>query len=138
MKFWIGAEIDKSACEAFRVARNAVEKELNERIWFRCCELALTSFDCISVMRGDDVFKERFLYSNKRREMDFRLWMDLKQFVDSDSSGQQAQIFAMLLRAVEILKTKKGIASDAIDKLKSEMLAIGHEMAWIQDPCSPV
>lgn len=130
MKFWLGAEIDKSAYESFRMARNEVERTLNERLKTNNYELELDSFDCISVMRGDTVFKERILYSPKRRNMDFRLWMELDRFLQADSIGQQAQIFAMLLRAVDILKTKKGVSPAAIAALRDDMLQVGHEMKW--------
>ncbi len=130
MKFWIGAEIDKSAYEAFRLARKEVERTLNERLANESYDLALDSFDCISVMRGDDVFGERSLYSPKRRNMDFRLWMDLGKFIGADSLTQQTQIFEMLLRAADVLKTKKGISDEAVDELKSDLMNVGREMHW--------
>jgi len=131
MKFWLGAEIDESAYEAFRSARKEVERTLNERLGSKSYDLALDSFDCISVMRGDTVFKERILYSPKRRNMDFRLWMELDEFIKTDQIGQQAQIFAMLIRAADILKSKKGVSSGTMEELKSDMLEIGREMKWV-------
>lgn len=130
MKFWISAEIDKSAFEAFRMACIEVERTLNNRLNSKNYALELDSFDCISVMRGDTVFKERILYSSKKRDMDFRLSMDLNSFLQADHIGQQGQIFAMLLRAADILKTKKGISSDAIEVLKADLLQIGGELNW--------
>lgn len=131
MKFWISAEIDKAAFEAFRLACIEVEHTFNLRLGAKDYDLALDSFDCISVMRGDNVFRERTLYSPKKRDMDFRLWMDLDKFVQADELSQRAQIFAMLLRAADILKTKKGISPTAIDELRSDMLNIGDEMKWV-------
>jgi hypothetical protein len=131
MKFWLGAEIDESAYEAFRLARKEVERTLNERLGSKSYDLALDSFDCISVMRGDTVFKERILYSPKRRNMDFRLWMELDEFIKTDQIGQQAQIFAMRIRAADILKSKKGVSSGTMEELKSDMLEIGREMNWV-------
>ncbi len=131
MKFWLGTEIDESAYDAFRLARNEVEQTLNERLGSKRYDLALDSFDCISVMRGDTIFKERILYSPKKRNMDFRLWMELGEFIKADQIGQRARIFAMLIRAADILKSKKGISSDALNELKSDMLEIGRDMMWL-------
>jgi hypothetical protein len=131
MKFWLGAEIDKNVYEVFRLARKEVERTLNERLGSKIYDLALDSFDCISVMRGDTVFKERVLYSPKKRNMDFRLWMELDEFIKTDQIGRQAQIFAMLIRATDILKSKKGVSPVSVDELKTDMLEVGREMNWV-------
>lgn len=106
MKLWIGAEGSADIADSFRVARNRVESAVNDVIMPKSYDLPLDSWDCIAIIRDDEHFAERFKYSPKRRDMDFRLRIDHAEFKATSPQQQITMIFNMLRRSLELLSDK--------------------------------
>jgi hypothetical protein len=130
MKLWIGGEIDKSIADCFRDARKSVERAINNVIANKVYDVALDSLDCVAIIRGDQVFAERQLYSSKKRDMDFRLGLELTQFAAVSDTGRKALLFGLVMRAIELLKAKNGIGIAGLSELEKDLVSIGYKMGW--------
>jgi hypothetical protein len=106
MKLWIGAELDADVADSFRETRKRVESAVNDVIASKDYDLPLNGWDCIAIVRDDDSFAERVLYSSKTREMDFRLRIDHSAFNAGSPRERAALLFAMLWRSLALLAEK--------------------------------
>ena len=125
MDIWIGGEIESAVEEKFRLARCELESDLSEFIKANSYELELDSFDCIAIIRNDVEFDEIHKYSAKKKEMDFRLSIDFKSFLQANHEQCKTHIYQMLLRAIDILALNNQIKADAIQNVKSDFVKFG-------------
>jgi hypothetical protein len=128
---WIGGEIDHSVADAFRTARNRVEKTINTALAGKTYELPVDAWDCIAIIRQDYIFHEVHTISLQKRTMDFRLCIDYETFRQASQRKQQALIFAMLLRSLALLREKVGDRESIID-FEHDVREIGVMNKWIQ------
>jgi hypothetical protein len=131
MKLWIGGEIQTDIGNAFREARNKVEKTINSVIDNKDYDLEFNSWDVIVILRDDDNFKEITKYSKKKKDMDFRLRLNHKDFADATQGRQEAMIVELLLRSLKILK-EKGSSENGVMDLRTDVLTIAKEHDWIR------
>ena len=96
--------------DAWRIARNSVEASVNELFPKKEYELPVTQWNCIGIVRDDSSFAERTTFSKKKRSMDFRLSIDHDRFKTASPAIRERIVFEMLLRSLEILRTKAGEA----------------------------
>ncbi len=126
MKLWISSETESSVADELRIARNALEDDLAAFLENRSYELELESLDCIIILRNDDDFEEITRYSPKKRDMDFRLAIDFNDFIKSDFKKRKSLILKTIIRAVDILSTKKTINKEAIQALRNDIINFGN------------
>jgi hypothetical protein len=123
MKLWIGAEMDADVADSFRIARNRVEAAINLVILPKSYDLPVTGWDCIAIIRADATFPERVRYSQKSREMDFRLRIDHARFKAASSDEQELMLFTMLRRSLELL-AKRLPSTLKLDELYADLNAV--------------
>lgn len=131
MDLWISAEVESDVFDDFRLSNNALEDDLKPFFSNSSYDLALDSLDCIAIIRNDSVFEEVKRYSPKKRDMDFRLAIDHAEFKSSTFEERKALIFEMILRALDILSTKKSINKDHIQRLKNDLINYANEKCQI-------
>lgn len=130
MKVWIGGEIIAEISDEYRIARNSVEKKMNSHLADKTYEMNLDSWDCIGIIRDDDNFSEVTRFSPKKKDMDYRLRIDLNEFKNNDFFGREKLIYKMLMRSLEMISTKKNIGAGIFD-LKKDAEEIGVIYSWI-------
>lgn len=122
MKVWISAEIESDIFEAFRISKNELKEKLAVFMSDKEYDLDLDSLDCIAIIRDDDTFSEVQRYSKKNSDMDFRLLIDYQEFKGSTKEQRKQLLLGMLIRAVDILSTKKGVNNSAINQLRNDLV----------------
>jgi hypothetical protein len=122
MKLWIGAEMDADVADSFREARNRVEVAINRVTLPKSYDLPVTDWDCIAIVRADENFPERVCYSQKNREMDFRLRIDHAGFKAASLHDQELMLFTMLRRSLELL-AKRLPTTLKLDELYADLKA---------------
>lgn len=125
MKVWISAEIESDIFEAFRISKNELKEKLVVFMSDKEYELDLDGLDCIAIIRDDDTFSEVQRYSKKNSDMDFRLLIDYQEFKGSTKEQRKQLLLGMLIRAVDILSTKKGVNNSAINQLRNDLIEFG-------------
>ena len=127
MKLWISSETEVSVFDELRMVTNSVEDELGVYIADKKYDLELDSLDCIIILRNDSAFKEITRYSQKKKDMDFRLSINFDDFVTSNFTKRKSLILETLIRAIDILGTKKTINKDALQNLKDDLVSFGKK-----------
>lgn len=131
MKVWIGAETQADAADSFRIVRNLVETSINTALVSKSYDIGVDAWDVIVVLRNDDVLDEICNYSAKKKEMDFRLKLDFRKFINGDLGARTATLFDLLCRSLDILgqKTEKteGIKS-LVDDVKLIATSLNSEL----------
>jgi hypothetical protein len=130
MKLWMSAETQSDVYELCRIARNNVEKSVNNTLENREFDLPLKQWNCIIILRDDDDFKEIKKYSFTKRDMDFRLGLNFQDFKNGDDLNREKAIFEMLLRSLLLLENE-GVIGAGMEELKSEMNALGMLKGWL-------
>lgn len=130
MKLWIGGEISAEVADSFRRARSSVERAINEAIGTKEYSIGVASWDCIAILRDDNAMKEIIKYSAKKREMDFRLRIDLQKFQTGSDLQREALIFEMLERSLALLK-EKGAPREGLDLLAADLKPLCFEKGWM-------
>jgi hypothetical protein len=133
MKVWISGEVDSDIGLSFPHALTRVEGLLNEAIASETYDIPLDSWDCIAIIRADDVFPEVTKYSRKRRDMDFRLRVDHAKFLAASPLECEALLFDMLRRSLTILG-EKGLAGPELDKLSADATRVATRHGWVAQP----
>lgn len=123
MKLWIGGEVEAELADVFRMARNSVEKKINNIIERQRYEVPFKSWDCIAIIRNDEDFAEVHKFSRKKRDMDFRLKIDFRLFKEGDESTREQLLFQMLLRSLALL-SEKGVHEPDLDRLRKCVMEI--------------
>lgn len=128
----MSAEYEGNIDDKLRLTQNYVENELNAMIAEKNYAIELDSWDCIVIlMKEDDPnFEERYFYSKKKRDMDFRLKIDYQKFLDADELGRERLIYQMLERSLDIL-IKKGISSRGIEELRKDIRSVAIKKQWL-------
>jgi stress-induced morphogen len=129
MKLWISGEIEAAVGDAFRHAMNSVENTINATIESKNYNLPLDGWDCIAILRDDEDFEEVTKYSQKKKDMDFRLKVDYQQFKAGPQLQREKLIYQMLERSLSILKDK-GLPSEGLDELQSDIKRVASEHGW--------
>ena len=91
--------------------------------------MELNDWDVIVILRDDDNFEERTRYSKKKKDMDFRLKINHKDFAAANKGKQEAMIVELLLRSLELLK-QKGLSENDINDLRADVCAVAIERNW--------
>ncbi|WP_067141278.1 Imm44 family immunity protein [Oceanivirga salmonicida] len=135
MKLWMSSEYSVGIGDKLRLARNYVEKVINEKINKKkyMLEEYLEGWDCISIIMNmkNHEYIERTIYSKKKKDMDFRLQIDYEEFDNTDDLGRQRLIYEMLDRSLDILLEKKKLPLDAIEELRADVKEVAKEQGWI-------
>lgn len=131
MKLWIGGEICADIADEYRHAQNAVEDAINAVIEGKDYDLELDGWDCIAIIRDDEVFGEITRYSPKRRNMDFRLGIGHTQFKSATPAQREAMIMQMLIRSLALLGEKKGISKEGVENLAADARSIAKQRSWL-------
>jgi len=126
MKLWMTSETESSVADDLRLVRNSVEDDLGSYLFDKNYDLELGSLDCIIILRNDDVFEEITRYSPKKRDMDFRLSINFDTFVSSDFGKRKTLVLETIIRAIDILATKKSINKEAIQNLRGDVISFGE------------
>ncbi len=129
MKLWIGTETQSDIYDYIRVVRTTVEERINAHILGKKYGIALDEWDCIIILRDDDDFEEIIDYDSNSREMDFRLKIDYKDFVDENEVGRESLVFEILLRSLELLKSN-GVTGSEMDRFVDDVRRVGLESGW--------
>ncbi len=132
MELWMSTECDINISDKEHIARNHVEDTINEAIGDKDYAIELKKWRCIIIlMKEDDPnFTERYQYSKKKKDMDFRLKIDYKTFDETDDVGRQKLIYQMLERSLDIL-ISKGLSQSGIDSLRADVRKVAKENAWV-------
>lgn len=130
MKLWIGAEMDSEVADLWRPARRAVESAINAQIGTQDYELPVDSWDCIGIIRDDQVFSERIAFSRKKRDMDFRLRIAHGLFMSASAIERERMIFDMLQRSLTLLRVKAGDAV-GFERLSSDLDIVAKSKGWL-------
>ena len=128
MKLWIGAEMNADVADLLRPARKAVEDAVNAVVENKDYRLPVDDWDCIAIIRDDENFAEKFMFSKKKRDMDFRLRIPYLPFKLASPIEREAMIFEMLERSLVALKFKAedvGDLDDLVTDLKRIELSKG-------------
>ena len=129
MKVWISGEVDASVGERFS-AMMRVETLRNEALNSQTYDIPLDSWDCIAVIRDDDVFGEITRYSRKKRDMDFRLHIPYAEFIAVSSTQHEAMLFDMLRRSLTILADKR-LGGAELDRLAEDATRVAVRHGWV-------
>jgi hypothetical protein len=127
MKLWIGGELESDIADSFRAARRDIEIAINNVIEANVYPGKLKSWDCIAIVRNDEIYGEICKYSKKTGEMDFRLKLDYMKFKEASQIERCKMLFKMLLRSLAIIKEKNALACD---DLLSDVLKVGRNCGW--------
>ncbi|HEX2733939.1 MAG TPA: Imm44 family immunity protein [Polyangiaceae bacterium] len=125
----MSGEVEASVGERFRRAMLRVETALNEALESQTYDLALDSWDCIAVIRDDELFEELTRYSRKKRDVDFRLRIAHAEFLGASVHQQEVMIFEMLRRSLSIL-ADKGLAGLELDRLTPDATRVAVHNGW--------
>ncbi|PID47404.1 MAG: hypothetical protein CR967_04190 [Proteobacteria bacterium] len=133
MKLWMSAECDIDIGDKELFPRNHVEDTINAKIQNKYYELELVQWNCIIILMKDDDtnFNERTIYWKKKKDMDFRLKINYKEFDETDDLGRQKLIYQMLERSLDIL-LKKGLSKQGIEDLRTDVREIAIANSWIE------
>ncbi len=131
VKLWIGAEIEADIADSFREARRVVETSINGAIVGNDYSLPFSDWDCIAIVRNDDVFGEITEYSPETEEMDFRLKLDYKTFKLSSKENREKMIYDMLARSLSIL-IGMNVSGAGFERLLSDVVAVGRAHGWLR------
>ena len=115
--------------DVWRPARKAVETAINEVIERKDYFLPVDAWHCIGVVRDDEVFDERIRFLKKKRDMDFRLRIQHSAFKAATQHEREKMIFEMLLRSLEILRSKAGEAA-GFDILVADLRGVASSKGW--------
>lgn len=130
MKLWVGGEISAEVADSFRLARETVEKAINEVIANKSYDVELNAWDCIAILRDDDAFKEIVKYSPKKKEVDFRLKISFEKFRAASGIQRETLIFEMLVRSLELMK-EKGVKGQGLEGLIEDVRTVGSTRGWL-------
>jgi len=130
MELWMSAEYSGDIDDQLREASNFVEDEINKIIKSKEYDLELDSWDCIAIIMEDNDYDEIIKYSKKKRDMDFRLKIDHKEFRNSTSQGQQKLFYNMLLRSLDFL-IEKGLNENAITMIRNDINSAAKINEWL-------
>lgn len=144
MKVWLSSESSKEVLNEdqlsqLRLARNYIETILKGELESKSYNIPLDSWDCVTVMMGENSFDERIIYSVKKRNMDFRLKINHVAFNTTDDLGRQKLIFAMLMRSLDLLKEKfKKVKPklsvevyDELERMRADALKVAKTNNWV-------
>ena len=129
MKVWISGEVDAEVGDAFHEAMWRVDSLLNEELEKETYDLPLDSWDCIAIIRDDEVFGEITRYSKKKRDMDFRLRIGHTQFKTASPLEREALMFEMMRRSLTLLASK-GLAGPELDRLAADAERVAARHGW--------
>lgn len=144
MKVWLSSESSKEVLNEdqlsqLRLARNYIETILKGELESKSYNIPLDSWDCVTVMMGENSFDERIIYSVKKRNMDFRLKINHVAFNTTDDLGRQKLIFAMLMRSLDLLKEKfKKVKPklsvevyNELERMRADILKVAKTNNWV-------
>ncbi|ONG41929.1 hypothetical protein BKE30_02270 [Alkanindiges hydrocarboniclasticus] len=144
MKVWLSSESSKEVLNEdqlsqLRLARNYVETILKGELESKSYNIPLDSWDCITIMMGENSFDERIIYSVKKRNMDFRLKINYVAFNTTDDLGRQQLIFSMLMRSLDLLKEKfKKVKPklsvevyNELERMRADTLKVAKTNNWV-------
>ena len=107
MILWMSVEGEAEIADLQRPIRNKIEKQINQWLEkYKYTNDNLNTWDVIIILRDDKNFDEITKYSKKKKETDFRLVVDYNLFKTSNDNQRVNLILDMLIRSLEILKSK--------------------------------
>lgn len=130
MELWMSSETQYDILHPSIIARNAVKRVINTVIKGREYNLPLKSWDVIFILKASQEYKEIAMYDPETEEMDFRLRIDYAAFKEADEKKRECMIFEQLQRSVDLLD-EIGLASEGLELLKADLIAIGTHQKWI-------
>lgn len=84
MKIWIGGNIDSTAIEEYRVARNTLEKKINEIIEKEYYTDDINSLD-ITFFIHEEKSSNEYKYSKKNKETDIEIYLNTNLFLKEEN-----------------------------------------------------
>lgn len=125
----MGAETQSDAAELLRIVRNDVQDTINSSIENEIYDIGVDGWDCIVILMDDGDFGERVKFSKAKRDMDFRLRVSYRAFMEGDESARRALLLRMLFRSLELLEAKGGNSTN-IDRLKARIQSVCMDKGW--------
>lgn len=110
MKLVIGAEMDASASEHFRVARKLVQEHMNSSLESKDIGVGLPKFHFIAILRNAESplkYPEIYKYYPKKKKCDYRVKIDIKEFLLSDQAARCSMICDAIEKAISHLADQK-------------------------------
>jgi len=110
MKLVIGAEMDASASEFFRVARKLVQDKINFSLEAKDFGVGLPKFHFIAILRDAESplkYPEIYKYYPKKKKCDYRIKIDIKEFLSNDQTTRCSMICDGIEKAISHLADQK-------------------------------
>lgn len=96
----MSGEVMADVADAYRVARNAVELSVNERLMTLEFKTHFQQWAFIGILRPDDHPFYPEVFKKRRKQLEFRLKFDHGEFANASSDEQQNLIIDALVRCV--------------------------------------
>lgn len=131
MKLIIGAEIEREVSELFRPIRAKIQNRFNEV--FESNEYGLPKFHFLVMITSKDVtqpYAEVYKYYAKKNKCDYRVGIDIDEFISGDEMKRCVLLCRALGKAVQHLVSIKPELIDA-SGLFDDFHSICKEQSWV-------
>jgi hypothetical protein len=105
MRLWMSVEADSDVADAYRAARAAVEKAVNNLLQENDYGGSLVEWTVIPIItrRYRAAYPEVATLSTKQREAEFRLHVSHANFKDGTDQTRRSLLFAALIKSIEMM-----------------------------------
>jgi hypothetical protein len=137
MHFWISGEVYHDVDKDYALASNAVSQALNAELGNVHYGIPVDSWNVIGVLLPASVsgFEEDSDYQPDKRNIYFRLRLHYHLFRSAESPEEREWIiFKMILRSVDLSREVIKMPSE-VDKLRSDIVAVGKKHGWLERLC---
>jgi hypothetical protein len=126
IRLFISGEVDASVSNEFRLVRNRIEKKIQSELLNRNnYGDGVIKLTIIPIILGPNFekildYKERKLFSHRKKESDIRLKIDYEVFKKGSDKKREKLIVQNIIESISIIKTKVKGEFDA-DKLINDI-----------------
>lgn len=133
MRLWMSGEVFSDIGDEFRVSRNQVEETLGTVLRDRdyggdLAELAIIPI--ILPRKLHDMYPEQTKYRKKKKEAEFRRYIEYLQFKASDLQGKSRLIVNCIIRCIESLE-RLPVKDVDIAALKEDVITVARQNNWL-------
>lgn len=125
----MSGEVDASVSEPFREVRNDIQKKLKvlEKNDYGSEVESLGVIPIVACLTPElenaGFFKERQLFSKKKKDADFRLRINYEKFINADEATKRLLVIKNVIDSVRLLSEKAKKDFDA-KRLEADILAV--------------
>jgi Immunity protein 44 len=128
MELWMGGEIQVDVGDAYREARNEVEAALKD-VFAGDYGPGLVELAFIGMIDPTSFYPEVKKYSARKKEAEFRLYIDYDAFRSATGLKQRAMICDTVIRAVRLLPEVGATRIDC-ERLVADILSVAAQKGW--------